>query len=244
MPIHPVIQASDTTDNLLWRNGGLWIYLSTCFIQRKIVFTTLQFEITEHILSDKDEKIQAHKPNLVAMLLCENSLKYTTVSWIFLSTCTTLWKRLRHFRWLDSYPLYSNIREASDWPQIHSAPWQQAQTHSHSHKDLSSVTRRTRSPAGDGLAPQCHEMGVAWKTVHKCAEEIGAASKTKYCTAQYCIQYQHTHKHTLSAHLKWFNLALYLLDAVFRGHQLSLLGSHSLSKLLGFLLVLLQVAQL
>lgn len=44
--------------------------------------------------------------------------------------------------------------------------------------------------------------------------------------------------------LKWINLVLYLLDAVFRGHQLSLLSGHNLSDLLGFLLVLLQVAQL
>lgn len=49
---------------------------------------------------------------------------------------------------------------------------------------------------------------------------------------------------TVLPNLQWIDLVIYLQDAVFRGHQLSLFGGDHLSDLLGFLLVLLQVAQL
>lgn len=48
----------------------------------------------------------------------------------------------------------------------------------------------------------------------------------------------------LLPNLQRIDLVIYLQDAVFRGHQLSLFGGDHLSDLLGFLLVLLQVAQL
>lgn len=55
---------------------------------------------------------------------------------------------------------------------------------------------------------------------------------------------QSQNKYTPSTHLKWIYLALDLLDAVFWGHQLSLLSGHNLSNLLSLLFVLLQIAQL
>lgn len=51
-------------------------------------------------------------------------------------------------------------------------------------------------------------------------------------------------KGRLLLNLQWFDLVLYLLNAVFGGHQLGLFGSNRISDLLGFLFVLLQVAQL
>lgn len=49
---------------------------------------------------------------------------------------------------------------------------------------------------------------------------------------------------TVLLNLQRIDLVIHLQDAVFRGHQLSLFGGDHLSDLLGFLLVLLQVAQL
>lgn len=54
----------------------------------------------------------------------------------------------------------------------------------------------------------------------------------------------HAHKRRWLTNLQGINLVLDLLDAVFGGHQLSFFGGDSFSNLLGFLLVLLQVAQL
>lgn len=49
---------------------------------------------------------------------------------------------------------------------------------------------------------------------------------------------------TVQPNLQRIDLVVYLQDAVFRRHQLSLFGGDRLSDLLSFLLVLLQVAQL
>lgn len=51
-------------------------------------------------------------------------------------------------------PLYSIIREASDWPQIHASMTPVTPTpDSGSYKELSSAAGRVRSVAADGLIP-------------------------------------------------------------------------------------------
>lgn len=64
------------------------------------------------------------------------------------------WAMCKYFRHLFRLLfLYCTIREVPAWSKNHSAVWQQTHGYNHSHKELSSSTRRSRNPRTDGLAP-------------------------------------------------------------------------------------------